>query len=135
MPEGRFGRASLQAMKISRLETFSDQYIGFVRVTSDDGSEGWGQVSPYNADITAQIFHRQIAPYALGQNALDIEALVDAIPRREHKFPGSYLRRALAGLDARKCDIHLLGPPTALPPSMPQASRGLSHFNHTHEAA
>ena len=92
-------------MKISRLETFSDQYVGFVRATADDGSEGWGQVSPYNADITAQVFHRQIAPYALGQHALDIETLIDAIPRREHKFPGSYLRRALAGLDTALWDL------------------------------
>jgi L-alanine-DL-glutamate epimerase-like enolase superfamily enzyme len=92
-------------MKIASLETFSDQYVGFVRVTANDGSEGWGQVSPYNADITSLIFHRQIAPWALGADALDIESLVDAIPRREHKFPGSYLRRALAGLDTALWDL------------------------------
>src|SRR5262249_46231012 len=87
----------VQVVKIRPMETFNDRYVGFVRVTADDGSEGWGQVSPYNADITVQIFHRQIAPWALGQDALDIEALVDAILRLEHKFPGSYLCRALAG--------------------------------------
>lgn len=92
-------------MKIKCLETFSDQYVGFVRATAEDGSEGWGQVSPYNADITVQIFHRQVAPYALGADTLDIETLVDAIPRREHKFPGSYLRRALAGLDTALWDL------------------------------
>jgi L-alanine-DL-glutamate epimerase-like enolase superfamily enzyme len=95
----------LDATKISRLETFSNQYVGFVRVTADDGAEGWGQLSPYNADITAEIFHRQIAPWALGASALDIDALVDAIPRREHKFPGSYLRRALSGLDTALWDL------------------------------
>src|SRR5882757_31958 len=70
-------------MKIRRLETFCNDYVGFVRVTADDGSQGWGQVSPYNADITCQIFHRQVARWALGQDALDIEALVTTIPERE----------------------------------------------------
>ena len=47
------------------------------------------------------LVHRQVAPHALGQDALDIDTLVNVIPEREHKFPGSYLRRALAGLDHR----------------------------------
>lgn len=92
-------------MKIKRLETFCNQYVGFVRVTTDDGREGWGQVSTYNADITCQIFHRQVARYALGADALDIEALTSSIPEREHKFPGSYLMRALTGLDTALWDL------------------------------
>ena len=92
-------------MKIRSLETFSNEFVGFVRARTDDGAEGWGQVSTYNADITSQVFHRQIAPWALGADALDIEALVDLIPEREHKFPGSYLRRALAGLDTALWDL------------------------------
>ena len=92
-------------MKIQSLETFSNAFVGFVRVRTDDGAEGWGQVSTYNADITSLVFHRQIAPWALGADALDIEALVDLIPEREHKFPGSYLRRALAGLDTALWDL------------------------------
>jgi len=92
-------------VKIRSLETFSNEFVGFVRVRTDDGAEGWGQVSTYNADITAQVFHRQIAPWALGADALDIDALVDLIPEKEHKFPGSYLRRALAGLDTALWDL------------------------------
>lgn len=91
-------------MKIRRIETFSNQFVGFVRVTVEDGSEGWGQVSPYNADITSQIVHRQVAPWALGWNALDIEGLVDRIPEKEHKFPGSYLCRATCGVETALWD-------------------------------
>ncbi len=86
-------------MKIQRIETFCNQFVGFVRVTASDGSQGWGQVSSYNADITSEILHRQVAPWSLGRDALDIETLIDLIPEREHKFPGSYLCRAMAGLD------------------------------------
>ena len=53
-------------MKISKLETFTNRYVCFVRVTTDSGAAGWGQTSTYNADITALIFHRQVAPWALG---------------------------------------------------------------------
>src|SRR3954451_1951755 len=92
-------------MKIKRLETFCNEFVGFVCVTTDSGHKGWGQVSPYNADITCQIFHRQGARWALGADALDIETLVTAIPEKEHKFPGSYVLRALTGLDTALWDL------------------------------
>ena len=91
-------------MKIQRIETFCTEFVGFARVTAEDGSQGWGQVSTYNADITAQIVHRQVAPHALGWDAYDIEGIVDRIPEKEHKFPGSYLCRAICGLDTALWD-------------------------------
>jgi L-alanine-DL-glutamate epimerase-like enolase superfamily enzyme len=92
-------------MKIKRIETFCSPFVGFVRVTADNGAEGWGQVSTYNADITCQILHRQVAPWSLGENAYGIDALMDRIPEREHKFPGSYLARAMTGLDTALWDL------------------------------
>lgn len=92
-------------MKIKRIETFCDPFVGFVRVTADDGSEGWGQVSPYHADITAQVLHRQVAPWSIGQDAQNIEHLVQLISEREHKFPCSYLYRAMCGLDTALWDL------------------------------
>jgi L-alanine-DL-glutamate epimerase-like enolase superfamily enzyme len=92
-------------MKIASLETFASEFVCFVRLTTDSGAVGWGQTSTYNADITATIFHRQVAPWALGADAFDIEALVNRIEEREHKFPGSYRCRALAGLDTALWDL------------------------------
>jgi L-alanine-DL-glutamate epimerase-like enolase superfamily enzyme len=92
-------------MKIARLETFTTREVGFVRVTADTGEEGWGAVSTYNADITAEVFHRQIAPHALGTSARDFAETLAVIGEREHKFPGSYLRRAMAGLDTALWDL------------------------------
>ena len=64
-------------MKIQSIETFSTEFVGLVRVRSDEGGEGWGQVSTYNADISARGRHRQVAPqalgYPLGHDALDID--------------------------------------------------------------
>lgn len=92
-------------MKIRKLETFGNEFVCFVKLTTDTGAVGWGQTSTYNADITAAVFHRQVAPWALGQDALDIEAVVARIEEREHKFPGSYRCRALAGLDTALWDL------------------------------
>lgn len=92
-------------MKIKTLETFCNQYVGFVRVTADDGAQGWGQVSTYNADISSLVLHRQVAPWALGADIDAVEEVLDIIPEREHKFPGSYLCRAMAGLDTAVWDL------------------------------
>ncbi len=92
-------------MIIKSIETFSDEFVCFVRVTSDDGYEGWGQVAPYYADITAKVVHRQVAPYALGMDCLELEPILNLVRDREHKFPGSYLRRAMGGLDTALWDL------------------------------
>ena len=92
-------------MKISSIETFNNEYVGFVKVTADTGDFGWGQVSPYNADITCQILHRQIAPWAIGSQCDDFDDLENRIYEREHKFPGTYLNRAMAGVDTALWDM------------------------------
>ena len=92
-------------MKITKLETFTKPFVSFVKTTLEDGSEGYGQMSTYHADITVQVFHKQVAPWVLGKlwsNFNDIENLV---LEKEHKFPGSYLLRAIAGLDTSLWDL------------------------------
>ena len=92
-------------MKIIKLETFTKPYVSFVKSTVEDGSTGFGQMSTYHADITAQIFHKQVAPWVLGKDYSNFDDLEDFIFEREHKFPGSYLLRAIAGLDTSLWDL------------------------------
>lgn len=92
-------------MHIKSIETFSTPAVGLVRVRTDDGAEGWGQVSSYHSDLSAKVLHRQVAPYALGQDPMELDALLDRIVEIEFKFPGSYLRRALGGLDTALWDL------------------------------
>ena len=91
--------------KINSIESYTNEFVCFVKVTTDQGFEGWGQTSNYNSDITAQILHRQVAPWVLGQPADNIGALVDRVEAKEHKFPGSYRCRANAGLDTALWDL------------------------------
>jgi L-alanine-DL-glutamate epimerase-like enolase superfamily enzyme len=92
-------------MRINRIESFGDEWVAFVRVRTDDGAEGWGQVAPYNADITTEVLHRQVAPHALGMDPLDPGAVAARVFDAEHKFPGSYVCRALAGVDTALWDL------------------------------
>ncbi len=92
-------------MKLKSIETFTTPDVGFVRVTAEDGAQGWGQVSTYHSDITCQVLHRQVAPWTLDNDTTDLDDLLDIVTEREHKFPGSYLRRAMAGLDTAIWDL------------------------------
>ena len=102
-------------MKLESIETFTNEFVGFVRVTLEGGAQGWGQVSTYHSDITCQVMHRQVAPWALGRDTTDLDDLLDFVFEREHKFPGSYLKRAFAGLDTAIWDARgkIAGKPVA----------------------
>ena len=92
-------------MRIVRIESFCTLYVGFVRVTGEDGTQGWGQLSTYHSDITAQVLHRQVAPWVLGEPTDDLGALLDTVGEREHKFTGSYIVRAMGGVDTALWDL------------------------------
>ena len=108
-------------MKLKTIETFTNEFVCFVRATAEDGSQGWGQVAPYYADITAQVVHRQVAPYALGMDCFDIDAILELVRDREHKFPGSYLRRAMGAPD-RSQPLRIV-------------AQGFGMFRRSHEGA
>ena len=92
-------------MKIKSIETFSRRDISLVRVRTDDGAEGWGQISPFNADISALVLHRQVARHALGADATDLDGISDRCIEGEYKFPWSYVCRALVGIDTALWDL------------------------------
>ena len=92
-------------LRINSIETFCNEFVGFVRITDETGLQGWGQVSTYHSDITCQVLHRQVAPWVLGAQISDLDDLLDLVTEREHKFPGSYLRRAIGGFDTAIWDL------------------------------
>ncbi len=92
-------------MKITSIETFTTPNISIVRVKTDTGSEGYGQIAPFYADVSAMVLHKQIAHYALGADALDIDTLVDRCIEGEYKFPGSHICRAVGGIDTALWDL------------------------------
>jgi len=92
-------------MKIKSIESFTRGCLSIVRVRTDDGAEGIGQMAPFNANISAMVLHQQIAPHALGADAADIDTLVDHCVEAEYKFPWSYVCRAVGGVDTALWDL------------------------------
>ena len=92
-------------MRIVSIETFTTKEICIVRIRTNSGEEGYGQLAPYHANISAMVLHQQIAPHVLGSNPLDIEEIVDRSIEAEHKFPGSYICRAVGGVDTALWDL------------------------------
>lgn len=76
-----------------------------VRVQTDDGQVGYGQIAPYHANISALVLHQQVAPRVLGKRSDEIASLVEMVIREEHKFPGSYVCRAVGGLETALWDL------------------------------
>lgn len=92
-------------MKIDRIETYSNRLACLVRVTADDGSIGIGQTSVYEADITATVLHRMVAPASLGLDPRDPKGLTDRVLEATLKFPGSFVCRALCGVETACWDL------------------------------
>lgn len=87
-------------LRIGSIESFTrGSNLSFVRIRTDDGSEGVGQISTYDADISAMILHRKIARHALGEDPADLDFIVDRCIEANYKYPWSYVCRALSGLD------------------------------------
>ena len=63
--------------KITKIETFSRENIAVVRVSTDDGHSGWGQISTYNSDIVSMILHRNLAQKVLGKDPVLIDQISD----------------------------------------------------------
>ncbi len=100
---------------VKSIETFHRESLALVRITTDDGVVGWGQIAPYEADISAEVLHRLIARLVIGRDISDIDAINDAVIDAQLKFPWSFLCRALSGVDTALWDLYgqVTGKPVA----------------------
>ena len=92
-------------MKITHIETLLWEQVAVVRVQADNGAEGIGQTSPFQAPITVETLHRMVAPVFLGQSPWNVTALVDECLRRNYKFTGTFQYRALCGVETALWDL------------------------------
>ena len=100
-------------MRIQSIETLRLGEVAAVRIRTDDGAEGIGQTSPFGAEITVHVLHTMVAPFFLGKDPWDLEALVSTTLREQYKFPSTFVLRALTGIDTALWD--LLGKVTGQP--------------------
>ena len=91
-------------MKLRSIETYATGSICFVKLTDTDGNEGWGMTAPFSADITAVVLHKLAAGIAF-EPFDDFTTVADEIMMRQYKFLGTFLARAVAGIDTALWDM------------------------------
>ncbi|MFD0962239.1 mandelate racemase/muconate lactonizing enzyme family protein [Paenibacillus chungangensis] len=80
----------------------------FVKLTTDDGLIGWGEIlAPTHPEVAATIIRSLLAPLVLGENPLQNQYLWDKMldTCRERGYNGGYLVDAMAGLDIAFWDL------------------------------
>jgi L-alanine-DL-glutamate epimerase-like enolase superfamily enzyme len=93
-------------MKIAKIETFAVPLVGLLRITTDEGSQGWGQIATFeSADLVARVLHRQVSPVILGEDPYQQKTINERVIERNLKFPGSFICRALAAIDTAIWDL------------------------------
>ena len=92
--------------KITKIESFSTGDVAVVRVSTDDGHSGWGQISTYNSDLASIILHRNLAQHVLGKDPVHIDQITDQCIEKNLKYPWSYISRALGGIDTAIWDLY-----------------------------
>ena len=105
-----------RGLTVKSIETFRRDSLGLVRITASDGKTGWGQMAPYEPDISAEVLHRLVARLVIGRDISDIDAINDAVIDAQLKFPWSFVCRALAGVDTALWDLYgqITGKPVAV---------------------
>ena len=58
----------------------------FVRIRTDEGLDGVGEVSPMNAAVTHVMVEQALAPLVVGQDPFDVEALWHRMFHRPYKL-------------------------------------------------
>ena len=91
--------------RITSIESYVGGRVCVVRVATDDGLEGWGQTAPSEPEISQQVLHRLVARHFLGADPWDLAVLVDRCIRAEYKFLGTFLFRAISGVDTAIWDL------------------------------
>jgi len=92
-------------MRITRVTTYSTAAVALVKIDTDTGEEGWGQTAPFNADLTAAVLHRLVAPVAVRLDDPSPESLSTEVVAACLKFPGSFVLRALCGVETALWDL------------------------------
>ncbi len=89
---------------IERIETWAMPDYCLVRITDSDGATGWGQTAALSARVTEAALHHIVVARALGRVA-DPRAVSTHVWNHAYKFRGSFLARALAGVDTALWDL------------------------------
>jgi D-galactarolactone cycloisomerase len=80
--------------------------LHIVKVHTDEGLVGVGEVSPMNAHVSHSVVEQALAPLLIGEEATDIERLWRRLYTKPYKLgPGGAQLNAIAGIDIALWDL------------------------------
>ena len=94
-------------MKVTEVESIvlKGRYH-FVRIRTDEGIDGVGEVSPMNAAVTHTMVEKALAPLVVGQDPFDVEAIWHRMFHRPYKLgPTGAQLEGMAGIDIALWDV------------------------------
>ena len=93
-------------MKIEKLELFKvpPRWL-FLKVTTNDGTEGWGEPVVEGKASTVQAAVEEMAPFIIGKDARNIEDIWQLLYRGGFYRGGPILMSAISGIDQALWDI------------------------------
>ncbi|MFW5688651.1 MAG: mandelate racemase/muconate lactonizing enzyme family protein [Spirochaetota bacterium] len=92
-------------MRITSITTHTSSQVALVEIRTDTGESGWGQIAPYHAEITTMVLHRMVAPVVARLEDPTPDSLSGAVVAANLKFPGSFVLRALGGVETALWDL------------------------------
>ena len=92
-------------MRITEVKPFFLRPTVLVRVDTDAGMVGWGECSPMNGRVVAVHVEHSLAPFAVGRDPFDIEAIVEDMFVRTYKIAGQTQAMAISGIEIALWDI------------------------------
>jgi L-alanine-DL-glutamate epimerase-like enolase superfamily enzyme len=92
-------------MKITEVTPFFLDPTVLVRVSTDAGITGWGECSPMNGRVVAAHVRHSLAPFAVGRDPFDVEAIMEAMFVGTYKIAGQTQAMAVSGIELALWDI------------------------------
>jgi len=94
------------SVRIKSLDSYFNKTHGFLKITCEDGSFGWGQYSPYEVHISSVVVHELMTRVLFDCDPDNIESTIEACERDRFlfKYKGGFFYRGLCAVDTALWD-------------------------------
>ena len=92
-------------MRIAEVRPYLLDPTLLVRITTDEGIQGWGECSPMNGRVIRAHIDHSLKPILMGRDPFDIEAIMEELFVKTYKIAGQAQAIAASGLEIALWDI------------------------------
>ncbi|MDB5083804.1 MAG: hypothetical protein JWN30_690 [Bacilli bacterium] len=86
-------------MKVTDLTCYAAKSLLYVKIDTDEGVVGYGECTPMNVNVQAQIIQEVIKPQIIGADPFNIEKIEESVMQKFYKISGQMLAGAYSGVE------------------------------------